>query len=100
MAVSLFSACGENEGAFSPEEERMINLIMDMHVAEAAMGKVPDKYKDSLRLTYRSEIARLHGLEAYELDSLLLDVQDDPALYQQLTREAMMRMDSIERSMH
>lgn len=78
----------------------MVRVIMDMHVAEAAMSKVPEKYKDSLRLNYRKQVAAIHNMEPWELDSVLLRIQDDPVRYKALTTEAMQRLDSLERSIH
>jgi len=80
--------------------ELLVPLVMDMHVAEAAMSKVPEKYKDSLRLSYRSQIAGNYNLEEWELDSLLLHLQEDPSRYRAVTKMAMARLDSLERTMH
>jgi hypothetical protein len=73
---------------------------MDMHVAEAAMAKVPDKFKDSLRLEYREEVARLHDLPPGKLDEILISLQEDPERFKELTKLAMEKIDSLERSLH
>jgi hypothetical protein len=82
------------------EDERKIGIIMDLHIAEAAMAKVPDKFKDSLRMQYRTDIAEIHGLSPDGLDSLVLKLQNDAPKFKKLTSEAMLRMDSLERSLH
>lgn len=98
--LCIIPACRKKEGVDIGDREFMVKLIMDMHVAEAAMSKVPEKYKDSLRLEYRGVIAQMHSMQTWELDSILLQVQEDPDRYKSLTTEAMQRLDSLERSLH
>jgi hypothetical protein len=98
-ATGLLS-CSQNEKGFTVEDERKIGIIMDLHIAEAAMAKVPDKFKDSLRMQYRTDIAEIHGLSPDGLDSLVLKLQNDAPKFKKLTSEAMLRMDSLERSLH
>jgi len=96
----LLWACGSGGDRVNKSRSEIVSLLADMHVAEAAMSKVPDKYKDSLRLTYRRNIAELHKLQVEELDSILISIQYKPEHYQELTRSAMELLDSIERSLH
>lgn len=99
VAVGLLS-CARQEEGLTKEDERKIGIIMDLHIAEAAMAKVPDKFKDSLRVQYRTDIAQIHGLSPDGLDSLVLKLQNDAPKFKKLTSEAMLRMDSLERSLH
>lgn len=98
--VGLFSGCHGSEIERTEKDKELVSLIMDMHVAEAAMGKVPDKFKDSLRLVYREEVARLHDLTPDKLDDILVSLQEDPERFKELTKLAMVKLDSLERSLH
>ena len=101
LLLAFSAGSCSNKARYSDDQrDELVKLIMDLHVAEASMAKVPDKFKDSLRLANRSEIARIHHLEEWELDSLVLRIQEDPKFYKALTIEAMSRLDSLERALH
>lgn len=98
--VGFFSGCQGAKNERTENDRALVSLIMDMHVAEAAMAKVPDKFKDSLRLVYREEVARLHDLTPDNLDEILISLQEDPERFKELTILAMQKIDSLERSLH
>jgi hypothetical protein len=83
----LLAACQPTETVVTLPigDDKMINILYDVHVAEAALAPVPGgPKKDSLANLYYDQLAELHGVDREALDSSLAMLQRDPELTRQL----------------
>jgi hypothetical protein len=82
-----FSSCQE-EDAVLIEEEKLINVLIDMHIAEAASQKLYGEPKDSVINVYYDQIFDLHEVpkETFEtyMEQLSTDPQQLHALYEKV----------------
>ncbi|WP_319229874.1 DUF4296 domain-containing protein [Draconibacterium orientale] len=101
IAVFAFSAC-ENEIMPKPEhlikEKKMINMLVDVHLAEAAYNHI--RY-DSAMINSRTENFYYSVLDKYEVtDSLfeqsLVYYESHPKNFEKMYRKVMSRLSELE----
>jgi len=66
--------CQQNETSYAIEDEMMVKILLDMHIAEAASLQVDISERDSLRRIYYDQIFEIHEVpkKTYEEDMELL----------------------------
>ena len=81
ILLITFLGCKQNEVEYVIEEEVMVKILMDIHIAEAAAQQGVISQRDSLRNLYYNQIFELHSVskEKYEEDMELLK-RDAPRL--------------------
>lgn len=77
LLVLLISCQEKNEE--DPNEDKMVRLLIDLQIAEMSLNRTNKDYRDSVRNVYRNQIATLHDLHVYEMDSLVAELQVDRA---------------------
>lgn len=84
LALVMFALscvqCGTDETEPLPSQEVMIGMLMDLHIAESAMNRVPIEYRDSIGLVIREKIARKYGMSVQEFEDVIARVQRKPEL--------------------
>jgi Domain of unknown function (DUF4296) len=78
----LISACiSEKQKQLPISEDSMVELIFDIHVAEAAISPLQaGERKDSLANKYYDQIAEIHQIDRETIDSCLAILQRNPAM--------------------
>lgn len=75
------------------EKEKMVNILIDIHFAEAAVQHIPGNKKDTVITKYYNQIYEIHGVEKVDFDSTLVLLTSDPNLLKEYYQEV---LDSIE----
>ena len=87
----LFSACKKANAPLPIEEEKLKEILIDVHVAEAALQPIIGAKKDSLRELYFSQIFEIHEIHAVEFEATMELLQEDPKrmkkIYKELTED-------------
>lgn len=60
------------------EEDKMINVIRDIHIAEAAMQNLIDITKDSVGEIYYQQVFEIHQVNKADFDSSMIILRKDP----------------------
>lgn len=60
-ALIVFSSCTEEEKP-GIQPETMVDILVDVHVAEAALLGLSEEQKDSLTAVYYQQIYEIHGV--------------------------------------
>jgi len=82
LAISLL-ACQEKDVEELPlEREKFIQILADIHVAEAAMQTLIEEKKDSMAKVYYKQIFTLHGVEQEKFDQMMDILQTEPVALQ------------------
>lgn len=72
LAILLIVAACETDKAPQPlPDELLIPVMADLHIAEAALQRLPRNYKDTVSQRYYDEVAKIHRLTRPQLDSSL-----------------------------
>ncbi|MCB0520756.1 MAG: DUF4296 domain-containing protein [Lewinellaceae bacterium] len=81
MAATLLlvglSGCGK-EAAPPIPDEKLIEILTDVHIAEAALEGLNGKAKDSVAIKYYGEIFAIHHVEQADFDTTLAILMRDP----------------------
>ena len=79
LSCLLFSfiACSERTPLLV-EEDIMIDVLRDIHIAEAAMQNLVDLTKDSLGAIYYDQIFQMHQVNKEDFDSTMSILRKDP----------------------
>lgn len=82
LLLVLLSACISKQTESLPiSEEAVEKLLLDVHVAEVAMGQLQNGHrKDSLAELYYNQIAEIHHIDRETLDSCLVILQRNPEM--------------------
>jgi hypothetical protein len=75
--VLSFFSCN-NQAVLPVEEEKVIEVIRDIHIAEAAMQNLLDITKDSMGDIYYQQIFEIHGMNKADFDSSMIILRRDP----------------------
>lgn len=67
----FIGACGSDHTPQPLPDEILIKVMADLHIAEAALQRLPRNYKDTVSQRYYDEVAKIHGLTRTQLDTAL-----------------------------
>ncbi len=83
----------KHEQTFPVSLEKMVNVLIDIHCAEAAVQHIPGLRKDTVIGKYYEQIYQIHGIEKTDFDSTLALITGDPIIMKEVYGQV---MDSIE----
>ena len=89
LVLCLFSACEkEEEAPFPVSQEQLVEIMADVHFAEAAVKDLLNLEKDSVLRVYYDHIYEIHEIDSLTLDSCLVVLSNYPKtsvkVYQQV----------------
>jgi len=74
-------ACNhENPPEPLPPNDFLVDLILDLHIAEGPMSRIGHDQRDSVGLIVRKKIAAKHGITHEYLEEIISRLQLDPVL--------------------
>jgi len=97
MSIAL-SHCSQKPDPPLPfDDDKIINVLIDVHLAEAAMQSLGKKMKDSIKYGYYDQISQIHGINREDLDALLSQLRNQPNDMKRLYEEMMQRIEVMEK---
>lgn len=81
-----------------PSNEFLVNLTLDLHLAEGPMSRVRHTQRDSIGLIVREKIARKHGISHERLEDIMTRLQLDPKLNVQIYDSVIVRLARMQKS--
>jgi hypothetical protein len=75
------------------DESRLIPMLCDLHIAEAAIAKAKGAEKDTIAQTLYDQVYAIHGITAAELDSSLAQIKRDPFLTEKIYEQVMVELE-------
>ena len=80
MASCFFLAfsCGSKSRSLPLSERKLADVLLDVHIAEAAAQNLGGKSRDSLLQIYYRDICRIHKIEMEELEKSMAIMREDP----------------------
>lgn len=96
ISVSFFS-CQENQPEIDilKEEDRVVDILTDMYIAEATLNKQHVGVRDSLTNVYRDNIILIHKLTEQEFDTLIWLIQTDVENYGDIHKKVLDRLTEL-----
>lgn len=74
----LLASCGEKEVPIPLSEEQLIEVLIDMHIAESMIEKLPVSDRDTVGNVYYRMIYREHDISKEDFDASINVLREDP----------------------
>ncbi|KAA3630020.1 MAG: DUF4296 domain-containing protein [Bacteroidetes bacterium] len=81
ILFSVLASCSpkEIEEPLPFSDEKIINILIDVHISEAALQTLGRVVKDSMKEVYMNQVAEIHEIERQQLEELLGELRNRPA---------------------
>lgn len=96
LTVLLSSACRNDEPVLSLDDEVLIDVLIDLHLAESTMQRVPAFDKDSIGDLLRERVANTHGLEPGYMEMQIGILQTMPEKSIEIYDSVIVRLERIQ----
>ena len=89
--------CGEpvEEQSYLPPDDVLIDLIVDMHLAELPMSRVPQASRDSIGTVVRTMIARKYDMSEEDLEQAVAELQLNPEKFLSIYDSVAVRLEEL-----
>jgi len=77
-------------------EDKLIEIILDIQIAKAAVYKYPVQERDSISDLYHSQIYTIYGIDKYELEHDLNVLEKDPTRYKSIIDKVDAKLEAIQ----
>lgn len=96
LFLSLLS-CEEEQVAAAPviEEETLINVLADIHMAEAALQALRGSTKDSMSQMYYEQVYEIHQVDSASVASSLEIMREQPERMKAVYDQVMERVEKM-----
>lgn len=94
MLVVLLTACQSSPGNLSVPKEQMVDVLIDVHTAEAAISYLFGEKRDSFARQYYQEIYTIHGLTEAEFDQAMQELRQDHLLMAEVYRQVLEKVET------
>lgn len=89
ISLLLLISCTEEKVELPLSEEKLLPILIDVHVAEAALQNLRGDTKDSMANIYYEQICTIHAVDRVLLDSCLIFLRTEPIILERLYTRAM-----------
>jgi len=97
LVAALYTACQEETQPLLLDETQLVEVLADVHIAEAAGQQLRGATKDSVMQVYYAQICSIHQVDQDEFMRSMEQLRDEPErlqnLYDKVT-EAIERVDA------
>ena len=94
-----FGACEKTiESEPLPDTAELVDIFVDLHLAEMPLTRVPHAIKDSIGGMLREKVAMQHDMTIEELNAIVIRVQLDLELNTAIYDSVEARLDEINRT--
>lgn len=76
--ILVLASCKKEEVPLPLSEEQMIDILIDMHIAESMIEKLPVLDRDTVGNVYYRMIYRQHGVSEADFDESMNILREDP----------------------
>ena len=91
LVTVLFVACGNKENKIPMKESELVDLLIDVHVAEAAVQDLYGATKDSVGQAYYGQIYQIYDIDQNIFDTTMAVLRRNPkyagSVYQKVMKE-------------
>lgn len=100
LLIFSFLSCQDsnNDIEILQDEEKVVNILADMYIAESALNKQSLAVRDSLKSVYRDNIILIHDLSQVEFDTLLWMIQTDMTNYGDIHKKVLTKLKDLSSS--
>lgn len=93
VCVGIILVSCKKQEAYKLPEDKMIAIMTDLHIAEAAASVAPG-VKDSILSVYESQIFRNHNIDKNVFKESLKQYHKEPAVIERMYKKIIERLDA------
>lgn len=93
LLILGFGACDKEKKQLPISQEKMIDILVDVHVAEAAMQELSSILRDSIGEIYYEQIFEMHGVTKDEFNKALYLIKQDPEQMERVYKDVLAEID-------
>jgi hypothetical protein len=94
VLISCYSK--EKAPVLEYEEKQIVDILSDLHIAQAVVKKFPLNQRDSVNKVYKSQIAEVHQIKEAELDSLISTLESYPDYFYEINGMVLENIQKLE----
>ncbi len=94
LLACVFFGC-ETERTLPLEEDKLVKILCDIHLAEAVLDKLNGSIKDTAAVKLYNQIYSIHGVEEAEVDTCLYYFKRDPVAMSDLYEKVMVELERM-----
>lgn len=92
----LFPACRKKANKIPMKESELVSLLIDVHVAEAAVQDLYGEAKDSVGQAYYEQIFQIHDIDQSLFDTTLAVLRRNPEYAGRVYQKVMQEIDRLQ----
>lgn len=92
LGLLLAMSCQQTADSDNNEKQQLA-LLRDIYIADALVLKQPSHLRDSLRNIYVQQIGEIHEMSTEQIDSIILNLQEDLINYKEISDSLMKDVD-------
>lgn len=89
-------ACNKDMAEMPIDRDKLIPILVDVHLAEAAMQEVPSEKRDSLGKAYYKKVFSIHKVTEADFNKSLFIIRQDPDELEAIYKEVIANLEKRE----
>lgn len=89
----ILNACNKDQEKLPIQEAKMIDILVDVHLAEAAMQELSSVIRDSIGEVYYGQIFEIHGITEEDFNKTLFLIKQDPKDMDRIYKDVLAKLD-------
>lgn len=100
VIICILLSCNPKQQSVSLpiDEKELLDIMVDLTLAQAAVTNYPSNQKDSMRNVYKYQIEKIHRRSMVEIDSILNIIYTDAELNKTLQKKVLDSIKVLEES--
>ena len=95
LSIFILANCGkQQEEVMEVDEDRLIQVLVDLHIIEASLTTVNSSHRDSIKQAALEKCAALHKISVEELEEELIYVDRQPEYQRMIYKRVLDTLES------
>lgn len=93
---SLWPGCSAEEHRLPLTDEQLVDVLVDIQIAEAMIDKLPSTARDTVGEAYYEVVFKTHGVSRKDFDDSMVILREDPVHLNDIYVEVLERLTVLE----
>jgi len=95
LVCSVFFSCQNKDKVLEIDEDKIVQILADMHIIEASITSVNAYYRDSLQQVALAKCAEIHEMTVEELEAQIMYIDQRPEFHRKLYQRVIDTLESF-----
>ncbi len=96
LLLSIIYSCNKNDRALPIDRAKLVDILVDVHVAEAVLQEYTFPVKDSIGKAYYQKIFKLHQVNENEFNKSMYLLKQDPEALESVYKDVIAAIEQRE----